>query len=435
MLTGKYPITTGLRENSHSLDPAHATLFEILQGAGFQTGVFVANFELGSPGDAWIYRGAEVAADGFQGRRRQETRNESAHQALWDERVERAALDFLEGLDPARPFAAMVHFYDLHKPYNPPADYQGLYPVAAAVPELLRSAGPDSGRALERHLAEITFGRREVSQDELAAIFALYDATVTATDARLGRLLEKLDERGLRDATYLVFTADHGEELFDRNRYFYHGASIYPGTVRIPLVVNGPGLPANRRVRIPVQNLDIAPTVLELLGVAAPGDMEGRSLVGLLRGSSREPPRPHSFVEWQDLIYSVSDGRRLYLHNPHHIHPRKPPYYFQDPTQLAGAPGGFAIDCFEAYDLEADPAQQRNLLADRDPGTLVAAEGLPAEFAPLRRALDRWLEEPQHERSMHLGVSAEQLERLQALGYTGVSPERKDVFYAEPCAP
>ena len=436
LLTGKYPITTGLRENSLTLLPEHKTLFELLGRAGWITGVFVANFDKGSSFDDWVFRGAEQAGDGFAGHRKEEVANESRFQKTWDDRVEKAALDFLDARAAGgaasgdKPFAAWVHFYDIHKPYNPPAEY-ARYGLSPEVPEVLRAPGPDSGPALEEYLAEITLSERPVSAAELRRIVGLYDGGVSATDARLGRLLDKLDALGLAPSTLVVFTADHGDELFEHQRYFFHGNSVYQGTLHIPLVVAGAGVPAGTRLPTLVQNVDVAPTVLDLLGVPVPDGMEGRSLAGLLRGTSTEPPRPYAFIEWQDVLYAVCDGTRSYVHNPHHAHLLKEPFA---PPKGQKAKRGFAIDCYEGYDLAADPHERTNLLAGLDAAGLASGEALPPEFAAMRKALNKWLAEPQHERQMSWpGLSDQAMERMQQLGYVSGGQDRPDVLFEAPC--
>jgi len=436
LLTGKYPITTGLRENALTLLPQHKTLIEHLARAGWVTGVFVANFDKQSEFDEWVFRGADSKGDGYAGHRKEEAANESRFQQQWDDRVERAALDFLDaraaggGASSGQPFAAWVHFYDIHKPYNPPPEY-ARYGLSPDVPEVLRAPGPDSGQALEDYLAEITLTERPVSAAELRRIVGLYDGGVSATDARLGRLLDKLDALGLASSTLVVFTADHGDELFEHERYFFHGNSIYQGTLHIPLVIAGAGVPAGVRLPTLVQNIDVAPTVLELLGLPVPADMEGRSLVGLLRGTSTAPPRPYAFIEWQDVLYAVCDGTRSYVHNPNHAHLLKEPF---TPPKGQRATRGFAIDCYEGYDLAADPHEQTNLLAGLDAAGLASGEALPSEFAPMRRALLKWLAEPQHERQMSWpGLSDQAMERMRQLGYVSGGQDRPDVLFQKPC--
>jgi len=438
LLTGKYPITTGLRENSLLLTPEHRTLFQILKQAGWITGVFVANFDKQSKFDEWVFRGADAKADGFGGRRDEQVGGsaaESRFQRQWDDRVEQAALEFLEGrkgnVQAGKPFAAWVHFYDVHKPYNPPAEYAALYGLDADVPAVLRAPGPDSGQELEDYLAGITLTDRPVPEAELRRILGLYDGGVTATDARLGRLLDKLDDLGLTESTVVVFTSDHGDDLFDHNRYFFHGNSVYQSTLRIPLIVAGAGLPMAARRDAVVQNIDVAPTVLDLLGVQPPADMEGASLVGLLRNTTTAPPRPYAFIEWQDVLYAVTDGSRSYVHNPSHANLLKEPFA---PPKGQKATRGYAIDCYEGYDLATDPSEQHNLLAGLDPAGLKSGDALPPEFAAMRKALNAWLADPRHERQMSWpGLSQQGLERMEQLGYVGGNPDRPDVLFCAPC--
>ncbi|MCB9896857.1 MAG: sulfatase [Planctomycetes bacterium] len=410
MITGKYPITTGLRENGYPLAHEHATLFERLHDAGWQTGVFIANFEVDDPVESWVARGADVKSDGYAGRRVLEARMESRFQHVWDDRVEKAASDYLQGVDRTRPFAMWVHFYDVHKPYNPQPEDQHFGPTDG-VPEAIVAPGPDSSASLEQFLGQITLGDRPVPATELQRILGLYDGGVAGTDRRVGRLLAQLEQLGELDSTYVVLTADHGEELFDHNRYFYHGASVYDGVVRIPLVIEGPGLPAGRRVPAHVQNVDIVPTVLDLLGVPGDDSLEGHSLAPLLRGETEQAPAPYAFIEWQDLITCVVDARYKLVYNPQGTHPRKSPYDV--------APGrGFEIACLEGYDLQADPHEQVDLLADLDVGAVSAPERLPPEFRGHVAALRDFLADPDHQKPFDLdAVSDVTAERLRQIGY------------------
>ncbi len=432
MLTGKYPITTGLRENGLDLLPPHRTLLQRLATAGWRTGAFVANFGLDDEGDAWAFRGADARSDGYQGRFRQEAGpRESRFQRAWDERVESAALDFLKRQDGARPFAAWVHFYDVHRPYNPPPGFD-RYGHADGLPEVLHAPGADDGPALDAHIDGITLADRPVPDAELRRILGLYDGSVTATDERVGRLLDALEASGLAGDTLVILSADHGEELFDRNRYFYHGNSLAYGTLRIPFIVRGPGLPAGRGVDALAQNVDLAPTVLDLCGLPPAPDMEGHSLRGLLHGTSERLPREFAFIEWQDVVYSVTDGRFKYVHNPLHAHLLKEPFA---PVPGQPATRGYAVACFEGYDLLSDRREVHDLLAGRDPAALIQPAALPAELRPLREALDRWLADPLHERSMSWpGMSESRVEKLRQLGYVSGMGEERGVLLQEPCS-
>src|SRR5262249_1462242 len=190
----------------------------------------------------------------------------------------------------------------------------------------------------------------------------------------------------------------------------------------------GPARRGGARGAAQVQTRALGATVLELLGVPRPADMETRPLAGLLRGTSHEPTRPYAFIEFQDILYAVVGDGRLYVHNPRHAQLRKAPYF--------GTTQAFAMGCFEAYDLAADPLAPHDLLAGLDPATLGRDESRPKERRPLRAALMRWLSEPQHEKQMSWpGLGAAALPDLVQLGYVGGGADRKDVQFLEDCAP
>jgi arylsulfatase A-like enzyme len=423
MISGKYPITTGLRENRLTLLESHRTAFEYLQEAGYDVGIFLANFDTDRPAGRWAYRGAATAFSG----KRDDDPDSAAAERLWDERTEAAALQWIGRLDATRPFALWVHFFDIHDPYNPAPGFD-LYGHDDSVSPALLAPDDTSGAALTELLADITLGRHDPTPQELARIHGLYDGGVTATDARLARLLDALSARGLREGATILFSADHGEEQSDHQRYFFHDSSVYPGTLRIPLVMVGPGLPAGERRAAQVQILDVAATLLDLAGLPTPADMEARSLLPLARGATSEPTRPFAFIEIQDFLYAVTDGRWMYVHNPRHAQLRKAPFM--------GTGKLFAMRCFEGYDLQADPLAQHDLLAGLEPATLGDDAALPEPLRPLRAALQRWLADPRHERTMSWpGLGPEALPELLQLGYVGGDAERQDVLFGEDCAP
>ena len=390
MLTGKYPATTGVRDNRIPLVNVHRTLFEYLNEAGYRTGVFAANMNKTLSVGNWAYRGVDVGADGHDGRPwKPEAAQEARFQAIWDERVTANAIEFLEGLDGSRPFALWAHLYDVHKPYNPPAGFD-TYGRGLDVPAVLRDVDLSTIDESQVLIDRITLGQVEPTDAMLKRIRGLYDGTLRASDAQIGRILATLDARGLTENTIVVFTADHGEELYDRNRYFYHGASIYQGVLRIPLIVAGPGIPAGTRYEHVVQNLDLMPTLLERAGVPVPGDVEGVSLGEVLAGRLDARPRTFAYFEWQDVIYAVTDGVHKYVHNPAHVLPQKAPFHVLPPGQ------GYRIECFEAYHLPSDPGEENNLVGHLDPAGLIRVDALPPDVQPLRRALDAFLADERH---------------------------------------
>ena len=214
-----------------------------------------------------------------------------------------------------------------------------------------------------------------------------YDGEVAWSDEIVGRLMSWLKDHGLYDNATVVFLSDHGEGLGDHGEK-EHGLFLYDATIRVPLIVKLPGgTGAGRRVTAPVQHIDLVPTLLAEAGVAVPSGLRGRNLLPLLqRPGAPSPADAGLYAEsfygryhfgWSEL-YALTDARYRYVKAP------RP----------------------ELYDLQNDPAEARNLAPDR-PQVVTAA----------RAALDRLLAgAARHEPAR---VSAEDLQRLQALGYVG----------------
>jgi arylsulfatase A-like enzyme len=164
--------------------------------------------------------------------------------------------------------------------------------------------------------------------------FERYLREVELADKSLGKLIDELERRELWQRTILIVSADHGEALGDHG-IPHHGGSIYETLVRVPLLIRVPGVPA-RRVDVPVTTLDIAPTLLDLLGLPTPGEYMGQSLVGFLRGERPRLERPIAIDEGRLKIYGLLIGSHKVIEDR-----RK--------------------HTVEIYDLAKDPTETNNL--------------------------------------------------------------------------
>ena len=420
MLTGKYPITHGLRENGQGLLEAHRTLAQLLLKAGYATAGFASNLPVlsdpvmdpeHSP-PAWWTRGFETCGDGFGGNFQAETApGVIENQWLWDTRVEQqteAWIDTYAQGDRSRPFFLWAHFYDVHKPYLPDPSCPDFFPEYEG--PLEPEVEVENNRPVDRvgeQIDRATWAGRALSMEDHRKVMALYDAALWGVDQRIGRILESLEKKGMLDNTWIFFTTDHGEELGDHNAYYYHGASIYNAVLHIPLIVVGPEVTAKRRLSCLVQNVDLAVTIMDLAGVKPPTLTEGISLKELLEGASDEVGRGFYAAEWQASIYAFSDGRYKYIFNPKGICPKKPPF--------AAVGKSFKYERFELYDLEADPKEQNNIL-----------DGHEEEARSLRNRLLRWMNEPGHDPTGRSSIlSSGMNQAMQQLGYTGAGQRSK----------
>jgi len=334
ILTGLPPAAHGARNNgTYRLPPAATTIAEILDAEGFATGAFVSAFVLERR--FGLAQGFERYGDdltaGHVPASDLEIRSRPA------ERTVDEAIAWLDGVGERR-FFLWLHLFDPHQPYR--------------------------------------------LEGDLAARFAdrPYDGEIARADRELGRLLAALEARGLRDATAVVATADHGESLGEHGEDT-HGLFLYDSTLRVPLIVSHPGsVPAGRRSTAAAGLVDLAPTLLDLLGLPPSPAMAGRSLLA----DPAAPPAllietvlPAESYGWSPLSGLVA-GDAKYIEAP-------------EP---------------ELYDLRRDPAEATNLWRDADEASRRMARAHRAALARL---------EPLAASSRELG-SEEEL-ALRSLGY------------------
>ena len=190
------------------------------------------------------------------------------------------------------PFFVFLHVFDPHSPFRPRPPYDTLFSAPGARDRLAEleadmrakkiRTGMDSLPTKEEYL------KTGNSPEELLKIYTdWYDGSIRGADAEIGRLLEALRDMGLEKDTLFVWATDHGEEFWEHGKLF-HGQSVYGELNQVPMVFHWPNSPDIRKgvmVDKMVQNLDIMPTILDLVGITGPTNMQGRSLVPLLNGS------------------------------------------------------------------------------------------------------------------------------------------------------
>jgi choline-sulfatase len=169
-----------------------------------------------------------------------------------------------------------------------------------------------------------------------------YDGEIRFTDKHVGRLLAHLKQRGLADDTVVVMTADHGE-LFGEHGLKYHGRDLVEEEIHVPLLVYVPGMKPCQ-VAEPVSLIDLPRTLLDLLGVDIPKQMQGMSLVSRLESAQPLPQR----VLYSEMIKGPHNpDRRAILYGHHKL--------IHDPQS----------NTFRLYDLSRDPSEARSLFTRR----------------------------------------------------------------------
>jgi arylsulfatase A-like enzyme len=276
ILTGLFPFRSGVLINDHVLPPSLPTLATILKNAGFSTGGFVSNPVVG-PG-----YGFDRGFDHYELVRRS-PRFRKAKAAA----VNRAVLAWIENLelDDSRRVLLWVHYMEPHGPYQPEPECRRLFPAEAFgdyVEVPLLPQGRNDGREGVPSYQQAGFDPVPIDGRDYVRRYA---AEVRCVDSAIGDLLEALERRGFLASAALVITADHGEALMnDHGYYFSHGNGLTEDQVRVPLLVRLPGQSKPHVINEPVSTVDILPTVLQILQITPPKDIDG---VPLLAGTAR----------------------------------------------------------------------------------------------------------------------------------------------------
>jgi choline-sulfatase len=343
IFTGKFPPEHGVRDNGgFFLGPEQVTLAEVLRERGYRTGAFIAAFVLDSK---WgLNQGFETYFDDFDIAKAREV-SLSAIQRPGNEVVDKA-LPWIEQVKNQR-FFAWIHLYDPHTPYRPPEPFQTRY---------------------KNHP---------------------YNGEIAFADSQVGRVVQLLHSLGLYERTIFIVLGDHGESLGDHGEST-HGFFIYESVNHVPFLVRAPfSLTQGRRVADPVREVDVMPTILDLLGVEPPRGISGVSLVPLMTGARRELGlEAYSETMYPLHHYGWSDLRAL----------RSGRYKVIDAPRP------------ELYDIEKDPKETTNLFGQRR----TLGEGMVTELRRMEAGFRKTVA------ALPAGdVDPEARARLAALGYVG----------------
>lgn len=279
ILTGLYPSSHRATKRTSALANATDTLAEILHLRGYATGAFVAN--------GWIFDATAGFRQGFETFVKFLPDESTRRSKPAGEDVVDSCLEWLASIDRAEPFFAYVHVVDPHGPYLPPAGYRERFVTRQ---RSLDGDGPtidgDFAREDDARLSSIDEDDRKLLED-------LYVGEVAYTSAAFGKLLRGLEERGVREETMILFVSDHGEEFREHDGW-RHNPHLYREVIRVPLLVSFPRLTRleGKHYPAPVGHVDLLPTVLDVIGMDAPDELDGQSLLELALANEDLDTRP-----------------------------------------------------------------------------------------------------------------------------------------------
>ena len=370
--TSMYPVTHGASRIKFTipLSPNITTLGEVLRENGYMAKAYTST-------NHWVHpimgygRGFDDYVHGLGSSR-------ACH------RIVDEALKWIEEIGKKRKFFCFIHTHDTHEPFNPPEPFDSKW----------------GGEYMDQ-----------------------YDGEISWVDHNFGRIIDKLEEMGIRDRTLLIYSADHGTEFYEHG-YIEKAVNLYDEIIHIPLVMSCPGvLPEGLTVNGVNETVDLVPTILDILDLPPKKDAQGSSLLPVMRGEKNTAQKDRIYCHTAHVSRKAVSQDPCYEHvclrtDTHKLiraeilHPFTDEYFEvfdqkrQADRRMSAIFGTAAMDWMarfrsiaeragmdpgdieqgtvlrELYDVAADPGEQKNVLKDR-----------PELAQELEGNLQRWLDE------------------------------------------
>ncbi len=389
LFTGTYPHHHGNPQNGYMVSKSNVMLTEILKGAGYQTLGFIGSFALDSRFDfSQGFDYYDQSYDRFVGEGKFTEHERSAQS------VNRSVISHLDSIPPEGSFFLFVHYFDPHKPFEPPAPYDTMYRWENA-----NNSSPGEGITV-RYSCPHSLSDENWQLSKQAAMG--YAGEISYMDHHLGNLLDYLQQKGILDDAILVVTSDHGENFWEHMPYFHHGTSTHQTSmhavcmIRLPDAAHGGTV-----VHKPISSVDILPTILRFLDLPAPDRIDGRAFdldqcadsIGdrLVYGQATltspwKVPAVSAGWPHTNKARCVRSGNLVFM---------QAPYASRE----------------ELYDLSSDPYEQHNLLRVPSPHIASLAGKLKQKLEAWAASADPLESFPEQARR------EETVEKLKALGY------------------
>lgn len=344
IFTGTYPMLSGMHDFSgNKLNATQPTLASVLKEHGYVTGAVVGSAVLDSR--FGLNHGFDFYYDHFDFNRLQESNLEEMERP--GNLVADATLDWL-GKNRKNKFFLWMHLYDPHYPYRPPAPFSEQY------------------------------------KDHP------YDGEIAFADAQVGRLISFLKTNGLYQNTLIVLAGDHGESLGEHGEK-NHGFFIYNATLHVPMIIRLPGSSSPRVVADLTSLADLMPTVLHVLTIDVPSQVQGVNLLPLMSSKKTDESRNlYAETFLPRLHFNWSELRAVEAEKYHFIDAPKP----------------------ELYDLSKDPGETQNVYAEKKAVAEEMRARLTAQIGQYSAGT---------ELAQKTGLDPALMERLKSLGYAGFS--------------
>jgi len=379
IITGKYSHINGVPVFNR-LDGSQPTVAKYLQAAGYHTGM-IGKWHLGSDPtgfDKWtILPGQGV----YHNPTFLEPGGKREMKGYVTDIIADLAIDFIKNKPQGKPFFLMCHNKAPHRNWQPDEKHAKMY-EDREIPEPPTLRDDYASRTDAAHETTMTVARHltksDLKMDPPAGLegdallkwkyqryMQDYLRCIASIDDNVGRLLDFLEKEGLKDSTMVIYTSDQGFFLGDHG--WYDKRFMYEESIKMPFLVQWPGVAKAGSVQDALAiNPDFAPTFMDAAGLAVPADMQGRSLVSLMKGE-----RPG---DWRKSFYY------RYYHDPGDHNTRA---HYGVRTETHKLIYFWKKNQWEMYDLVKDPMELKNLYDD--PSLKDTVEKLKVELYRLKK--------------------------------------------------
>ena len=349
LATGRYAHAHGVTNNGNKPFAPMATIAHALQPLGYR------RFQLGHMhwGDPTMDNGYEPligltqwasslpkkAYDRWEWEKQAITRRTTAgpsprnREQFGGYHCARRAVEQMESaVQRGEPFLCWLAFSEPHPPFYPPRDlYERTDQARITLPEQAPASAPPP----HRHILDKRREWEHLTETEIRQMIAGYYGMVALMDEYAGMALDALERLGIRDETIVIWTADHGDQMWEHRLFLKF--VMREASVRVPLLIHVPGGKPGLRTEL-VEHVDLFPTICELLGAEIPSTVQGRSLAPLVDGA----PGPS---DWRDAVFSQIGNTQMIRTTQWKL------------VVYDGEPG-------ELFDLRNDPKEFLNRVAD-----------------------------------------------------------------------
>jgi len=274
-------------------------------------------------------------------------------------------------------FFIWYHYHGLHLPYNPQNPYDKIFQE-----DIFNGISADTEAvSVVKKKSVIKNNSVNFNSTDRKVIIALYDGQVRQLDDYIGQLTEKMKKWGILDNTVIIVTSDHGEELFEHG-FIGHAstslnAKLYDEIIHIPLIIWWPKKIKHRVVDELVQQIDVMPTILDILGLPIPEGVQGYSLVPSMQGKPAHNLRP---VFCETILGGYQSTKEMEDIKLRCVRTKEWKLIYTNTLTSNVSSGGLDEGKYELYNFSSDPKEERDIF-----------ENHPEVAKELKKKLFQWI--------------------------------------------